>query len=351
MHEFIFDQGLAEFYDVASRKKCICFGAGKKLDEMCRDISGLAMMTDYVIDNNPSLDGTDRVVDGQTKKVYSIARLSNEISDNVLIIITSSYQDEIIEQLNSLNGCEEMMFCRFEKLLDHIAWKANRPPLEFKKNGVQVIPKKIHYCWFGGGKMPDRLSSYVKGWSKLCPDYEIFLWNEDNYDVYKNDYIAEAYKCKRWSFVSDYVRLDVVYQYGGIYLDTDVELIKRPDELLYNDAYMGFERLSTVNSGAGFGAVRGFPILKEMMDGYKKRQFVNETDPNKMVLCPEYETAVLQKHGLRLDGSFQVIDDMSIYPVMYFNAKSLYSDEMKVTDETISIHHCTWTWAGEKNKL
>ena len=114
---------------------------------------------------------------------------------------------------------------------------------------------------------------------------------------------------------------------------------------------MGFERLSTVNSGAGFGAVRGFPILKEMMDGYKKRQFVNETDPNKMILCPEYETAVLQKHGLRLDGSFQVIDDMSIYPVMYFNAKSLYSDEMKVTDETISIHHCTWTWAGEKNKL
>lgn len=351
MREAIFKDGLDEFYSMAKHRKCVCFGAGRKLDEMCRDIPGLADMTEYILDNNPQLHGTDRFIGDQSKKIYPPAHLRGEDSKAVLIVITSSYQPEIIEQLNKLQGCGDMLFCRFEKLLDYIAWRAERPKEGFRKNESPVIPRKIHYCWFGGAKIPDRLASYIEGWRKLCPDYELVLWNEDNYDVFKNSYIAEAYQCKRWSFVTDYVRLDVVHENGGIYLDTDVELLKRPDELLFNDAYMGFERLSTVNSGAGFGAVKGFPILREMMDGYEKRIFVNEDDPNKMILCPEYETAVLKKHGLKLDGNFQIVDDMSIYPVMYFNAKSLYSNERKVTDETVSIHHCTWTWAGEKNKL
>ncbi|SCW31781.1 Glycosyltransferase sugar-binding region containing DXD motif-containing protein [Lachnospiraceae bacterium C10] len=351
MKELVFIHGLKEFYDSARQKKCVCFGAGKKLDEMCRDIPELSDLIAYVVDNNPALDGSERTIDGKQKKVYSVNHLISDNTKNVLIIITSSYQTEIITQLNAISEFDDVEFCRFEKLFDNIAWNAIKPPMGFRKNNTPVIPKIIHYCWFGGADIPDRLKEYIEGWKKRCPDYEFMLWNEENYDVSKNEYISAAYESGKWSFVTDYVRLDVVYQYGGIYLDTDVELIKRPDELLYNDAYMGFERLSTINSGAGFGAVMGFPILKEMMDGYKRRRFVNEIDPNKMILCPEYETAVLQKHGLRLDGSFQVVDDMSIYPVMYFNAKSLYSDEMKITDETISIHHCTWTWAGEKNKL
>lgn len=199
--------------------------------------------------------------------------------------------------------------------------------------------------------MPERLRRYVDGWKQMLPDYRFVEWNENNYDFTKNEYMYAAYRNKRWGFVTDFVRLDVVYAYGGIYLDTDVELLRRPDELLYNDAYIGFERLSTVNTGAGFGAKKGFHILGELMNFYKNREFINNEDPNKMILCPIYETEILKKHGLKLDGNFQIVDDMCVYPVEYFNAKSLYSNQLKITDRTISVHHCTWTWAGEKSKL
>lgn len=230
-------------------------------------------------------------------------------------------------------------------------WEAKKPIDGFRKNEETIIPKKIHYVWLGGKPIPERLQIYIDGWKKLCPDYEIIRWDESNYDVMKHDYMKTAYACKKWGFVSDYARLDIIYNEGGIYLDTDVELIRRPDELLYNDAFIGFERMGTINSGSGFGAKRGFPIIKEMRDFYDTVEFIDSDNPNDMTLCPIYETQLLRRHGLKLTGDFQIVDDMSVYPVMYFNAKSLYTDTMRLTDETISIHHCTWTWAGEKSKL
>ena len=161
----------------------------------------------------------------------------------------------------------------------------------------------------------------------------------------------QAYKDKKWSFVSDYARLDIIYNHGGIYFDTDVELIRRPDELLYNDAFIGFERISSINTGSGFGAIKEFHLIKEMRDFYINVEFINSDNPNDMILCPIYETAILQKYGLRLDGNFQIVDGISVYPVTYFNAKSLYSNKLKITENTISVHHCSWTWAGNKSKL
>lgn len=120
--------------------------------------------------------------------------------------------------------------------------------------------------------------------------------------------------------------------------------------LLITSSYK-FERLSTVNTGSGFGAKPGFPILKELMEFYDGLEFEDKADPGQLILCPVYETAILKKHGLKLNGNFQIVDDMSVYPVMYFNAKSLYSNRLRITEKTISVHHCTWTWAGEKNKL
>ena len=123
-----------------------------------------------------------------------------------------------------------------------------------------MIPKVIHYCWFGGNPIPEKDRRYIEGWKEKCPDYEIIEWNERNYDVSKNKYMAQAYEEKKWGFVSDYARLDLVYQYGGIYFDTDVELLKPLDNLLELEMFCGFESTKYVNFGIGFGAEKENPV-------------------------------------------------------------------------------------------
>ena len=333
------------------QRKCCCFGAGRQLTEICDDIPGLVNCIEGIIDNNQDLHYSDKIVRDRKLKIYPAKYLEGLDIDNTLLLITSSYKDEIIEELEKKEVLKNLKYTDFQNMLDAAAWDCKKPPVEFRKNNDIQIPKVLHYCWFGGGIIPSRLQTYIDGWKKLLPEYEIVEWNEKNYDYTKNEYMFSAYKNKKWGFVSDYARIDIVYNKGGIYLDTDVELIRKPDDLLYNDAYIGFERLSTVNTGAGFAAKKKFHILKDILDFYKEREFVNEKDPNKMILCPVYETEILKKHGLKTDGNFQIVDGMTVYPVEYFNAKSLYSNKLKITDRTISIHHCTWTWAGEKNKL
>lgn len=345
-------KSISDFVELFQKgNRCVCFGAGRKLDEACREIPDLVKYIDYIIDNNQSLNNTQRSVLGYKKFVYTIDKLEQDTISDIILIVTSSYKNEILIQINSIKKFDEIKICDLDELCDVAAWNTIRPVGGFKKNKEMVIPKKIHYIWFSNNPIPKSLQVNIDNWKRLCEDYEIICWNEKNYDISKNPYMYQAYKDKRWSFVSDYARLDIIYNHGGIYFDTDVELIRRPDELLYNDAFIGFERISSINTGSGFGARKGFQIIKEMRDFYNSVDFVNKENPNEMILCPIYETAILQKHGLKLDGNFQIVDDMSVYPVMYFNAKSLYSDKLKITNETISIHHCTWTWAGNKSKL
>ena len=120
-----------------------------------------------------------------------------------------------------------------------------------------MLPKKIHYCWFGGNELPDLAIKCIESWKKYCPDYEIIEWNETNFDLECCDFVKEAYKAKKWAFVSDYARLKVVYDNGGIYLDTDVELVKSLDILLQEKCYFGEETTGYVATGLGFGAENG----------------------------------------------------------------------------------------------
>ena len=136
--------------------------------------------------------------------------------------------------------------------------------------------EKIHYCWFGGGELPDEYKKYIESWRKCCPDYEIIRWDESNYDVTKNRYMRQAYENKKWAFVSDYARVDIIYHQGGIYLDTDVELVKNFDEFLKWDLFCGFESFDYVAWGVGFGAVKEHEILKDVLNEYEKRSFLKE---------------------------------------------------------------------------
>ena len=165
-----------------------------------------------------------------------------------------------------------------------------------------MIPKKIHYCWFGENEKPLLVIECIKSWQKYCPDYEIMEWNSKNYDVHKNKYMEQAYQAKRWGFVSDYARLDIIYQYGGIYLDTDVELIRSLDDLLETDGYIGFEKKVDeecdevyVNTGQGFGASAFHPVVKAMMDIYKEIDLLRRK--TKFKTCPYYNTEAFVKAG------------------------------------------------------
>lgn len=226
-----------------------------------------------------------------------------------------------------------------------------------------MIPKIIHYCWFGGNPLPPSALKCIESWKKYCPDYKIIEWNESNYDVNKNRYMSDAYKEKKWAFVSDYARLDVIYQYGGVYFDTDVELIKPIDYLLKNKLFCGWEerdqnyRLkypnfeNSVNFGLGYGAEKGNIILRDILDLYDHLSFYNTDGSLNLVACPHYQTEILNKYGL--DDSRRTLQRLkfaTVYPEDFFSPKSITTGKINLTKNTVSIHHFSMSWISPNEK-
>ena len=204
-----------------------------------------------------------------------------------------------------------------------------------------MIPKTIHYCWFGKGKKPVKARKCIASWYKLCPDYKIVEWNESNFDINMSEYTKFCYENKKYAYLSDYVRLWAVYNYGGIYLDTDVEIIKALDELLEDEAYFGFENDSYVASGLGFGAKKGNKVLAAMIAEY-------DLSARKATGCPRLNTDALLKLGLELNGQEQVICGARIYPQDYFNPYDELTGRLKKTKNTYSIHWFTGSAMDKK---
>ena len=170
------------------------------------------------------------------------------------------------------------------------------------------------------------------------------LWNEQNYDLSQNEYMLQAYEAGKWGFVPDYARVDIIYKYGGIYLDTDVEIIQSLDELLYQDAFVGFERNDFVNLGQGFGAVKGHPVIREMRDMYKECQFVKEDGTLNLLPSPSYQTEVLVRHGLERNGSYQILENITVYPEKLINGKNERTRIVETLPCTRMIHHFDASW-------
>ena len=219
-----------------------------------------------------------------------------------------------------------------------------------------MIPKVIHYCWFGGAPLGEKELACIESWKKFCPDYEIRRWDESNYDVRKNKYMSDAYDSGKWAFVSDYARVDVVSQCGGLYFDTDVELVRSPDELLDCGMFCGWENRSgirnngmehenAVNFGLGFGAVASHPVLQDVLNKYDGLSFINPDGSLNLVACPVYQTEVLMLHGLddRVPTR-QSLGDVEVYPEDWFSPQSQLTGETVLTDNTVSIHHFSMTW-------
>ena len=216
-----------------------------------------------------------------------------------------------------------------------------------------MIPKMIHYCWFGGNPMPLLAQKCIESWKKHCPGYEILRWDESNVDLSQCPlYVRQAYEAKKWSFVTDYVRLKVVYDQGGIYMDTDVELIKPLDKFLSHSAYFGFEDGKFVATGLGFGAEKGLPLLREMMADYEGLPFLQPDGSFDHVPCPKRNTACLINHGLQQRNARQVLPgDILVLPSDYFCPKSYDTGLLTTTRNTHSIHHYDASWfSGEQQQ-
>ena len=219
-----------------------------------------------------------------------------------------------------------------------------------------MIPKIIHYCWFGGKPLPKLAVKCKKSWEKYFPDYEIKEWNEENFDVNAIPYTRYCYENKLWAYLSDYVRLVVVENEGGLYFDTDVEVVKRPEELLKScHAYYGWETSEYINTGLGFAAEAHHPSVKAMIAMYDGLVVNGQYMFEKMQGCPQLNTKALVAHGLKRDGTMQEVCDALILPSEYLCPFRDATGELNRTENTISIHWFSKSphgkWAAWKMKL
>ena len=213
------------------------------------------------------------------------------------------------------------------------------------------IPKIIHYCWFGGNPLPELAIRCLNSWKKYCPDYEIKQWDESNFDIGCCAYVREAYNEKKWAFVSDYARFWILYHYGGVYFDTDVEVIKPIDELVNRGSFMGKEKAANKNSanltiapGLGLAANPGLGIYKEILDYYKTQHFLNADGDQNLKTVVTRVTELLEKYGYQGNNGIEVVKDIYIYPPDYLCPKDYDTGKLVITPNTYSIHHYTASW-------
>ena len=340
------DCGRNEFKNRVNGKRIYCFGSGKYFRDFINENYGIQI--EGIIDNYSYLDKKTMNIDGIAVEIVSIEKFIQVYDNKCVVLITTLSFDEVIKQLDSIELFHGMD-CYIEFFIRHYT-EYTDIKIEHRRE-EELIPRKIHYCWFGGKELPYQYEAYIESWRKYCPDYEIIRWDETNYNIHKNTYISQAYDNKKWAFVTDYARVDILYEHGGIYLDTDVELLKPFDEFLRWRMFCGFESSNLVSWGIGFGAVKGEKILKDVRDVYNHMKFVHSDGSFNMITCPIIQSNVLKQHGFDLNGQFQVLDEAAIYPKEFFAPLDYLNGFGQITDHTHSIHHYAATWTSAEQQI
>ncbi|WP_022768842.1 glycosyltransferase family 32 protein [Butyrivibrio sp. NC2007] len=324
---------IERYFEKLKTKDIICWGNGKHY----RNITYPFLQKSGLIKNLKGFaDASDK------------EKLAQMDRDKTVILIAVTGYEEILGQLKAderLSVFEAVPAIYLESLYaDMLLLSVNKPPLNYRKKDKPVIPKLIHAIWFSGDPMPELYLRCLQSWKKYAPDYEIKIWNMETYKPDGCLFFEQAIEHKNWAFASDYARADLLYRYGGIYMDLDVEMLRPVDDLLYNDAYMSFESLDRIECGSGMGSRPGHPIIKEICESYEKRPYLKEDGTWDNSTCPVRYTQVIEKHGLKKDGGFQFVEDITVYPFEVLTGKSFDTGIIYSSDLSYTVHHHNGSW-------
>ncbi len=213
-----------------------------------------------------------------------------------------------------------------------------------------MIPKVIHYCWFGGSNLTLVAKKCIASWKKICPDYEIKRWDESNFDINCHPFVRAAYEAKNWAFVSDYARLKIIYDNGGIYLDTDVQLLHSLDFVLDNKCYIGVQQSEHLcATGLGFGAVKANPVVHRMLSMYDNVSYSEEKKCE--LTCPILNMKALEQCGYAYTDKITFLPEVTVYPCRYFDPIAAGDLENLLCEESVSIHLGSMSWMSKKYRL
>lgn len=334
--------GLGEFLKEYQGKKIVCFGGGSYFQVLLYDLRQREANIEIgcVIDNDERKSGARICFQNDSIEILSLGRAHERFDLRQLpVLITSASHRQILEQLKKLPYFQVMRIYSYYDLKKN---DTEEYTLADAGKKIGTIPKTIHYCWFGGNKIPGHLQKCIDSWKFYCPEYEIVKWNEENYDVGKNFFMRTALKKKKWGFLPDFARLDIIYENGGIYLDTDVELVKSVDGLRSNEAFFCTEVTGGINEGSGFGAAKGNPLVGRLREIYQE---LNEETPFLFNTCLGKEIGVFYDFGYQNNGRFQLLDDKTaIYPFPVMSPYIKETGETRQTTATVGIHHFDGSW-------
>ncbi len=333
-------------YIKKSGKQIICFGAGMVpfYIEPLLTQYGLIQKVFLFIDSNARKADKVLFYGGKNIAIKMPEYLRTLKADHYVILITAEKYREIADALRSCTFWNKWECFAYPLL--NLSYFKSIDKMPVISSAASRIPKIIHYTWFGNKEKQELHEKCLASWRKFCPDYEIREWNEKNYDIHKSEYVSQAYEAGKWAYVSDYARMDILYQYGGVYFDADVEFLKKIDMLLSTEAFICFGEWPAPNSGAGAGCVKGNRIVKEMMETREGVSFIQSDGSNDPHTNSNYELQVMARHGFRMDFSFQMAEGMAFYPPDIIAPVSVAGEDSFVTERTLGIHYCNNSWRG-----
>ena len=321
-----------------SKRQIVIYGAGASAKLILASYygRGLGNCLKFIVDVNEALDSTYCVIDNIQVKVVSLKRFCRDFgmkAKNFTFLFSPYYSLSMIKQLDAVRELDGVEAYVFSLIIN----KKIPDSFEIRKTDIPLIPKRIHYFWLGGSELPDEYKKNIETWRKYCPDYEIIRWDESNYDFSKYRYVKEAIENKQYMYVTDLARKDVLYTYGGIYFDTDVEILRPIDDLLYNEAFIGIDDGGQLNSGSGLGAVKNHLAVKEMLDIYKDMAFVNSDGSLNLLYNTFYETKYMIEKGYLIHNEYQKINDVVCFPREVFMPEGVVGIILHI-DEIYSIN-------------
>lgn len=341
-----------QFLTKKGDRKIILFGATSMWSYYLRTFSGILSEvldnTMFIVDNDISKQNTMFEINNRFLPIYNIQRLKDQEDYVILITVSLAYHEKICKQLEGL-GIPAYIECYSLQLMTFSIDEINDSCVDnyFSTKTAKKNRPQIHSFWFSGEEKPELYKRCIDSWYKYCPGFTITEWNADNYDVTKNKYMREAFENKKWAFASDYARLDVIYQYGGIYMDMDVELIAPITFLLNSDSFFCRQYDGFLELGSGFGAVAGNKLIGEMLNTYENRSLFLENGEIDKTSQPEWLSGVFRKYGINYCHDSQVINNSVILSNNYITC---YTDQSSVKNAKIGIHWHNGSWLDEKDR-